>query len=128
MTTCMYCGSEIPETAKFCTNCGAALPVEAPVEQPVFETPAPQEYQQPYQQPAQQPTYQQPYAQPAAAPVVDSGSIGWGILGFFFPIVGLILFFVWKDKKPQSAKVAIIGAAIGFVLGIIANIATGAMG
>lgn len=66
----------------------------------------------------QQPQYQQPqYAQQPQ--VVDSGSIGWGILGFFFPIVGLILFLVWKNTKPKSAKVSGIGALIGFVFNII---------
>ena len=81
-----------------------------------------QAYQQPYGQP------QQPYGQPQqafAAPVqpaaADSGSIGWGILGAFFPIVGIILFFVWRTSKPKSAKVALIGAAIGFVLGLMSN-------
>ncbi len=42
-----------------------------------------------------------------------------GILGFLFPIVGLILFFVWRKNKPSAAKVSIIAAAISFVLGII---------
>ena len=120
MATCLYCGGEIPDTAKFCTNCGAALPVEAPVQQPVYDTPAPQEYQQPaqqpYEQPAQQPTYQQPMAQPA---VQDSGSIGWAILGFLIPIVGIGLYFVWKNTKPQCAKMAGMGALISVVLAFI---------
>ncbi len=49
----------------------------------------------------------------------DSGSIGWGILGFCIPIVGLILFLVWSDTKPKSAKVSILGAAISFGLALI---------
>ncbi len=53
----------------------------------------------------------------------EKGSIGWAILGFFLPLVGLILYFVWKSKKPGDAKMSIIGAAIGFFLGIILNIA-----
>ena len=44
----------------------------------------------------------------------DSGSIGWGVLGFFIPIVGLVLFLVWKDTKPKCAKNAGIGAIVGF--------------
>ena len=171
MATCMYCGAEIVDGAKFCTACGAALPVEAapapqPIEVPaevmpeppaaqVYQPPADQQpfqqqaygqpadqqaYQQPaygqqqaYQQPAgqapyQQPTYgQQPYGQaqqptfaaPAQPAVKDSGSIGWGVLGFFFPIVGLILFLVWKNTKPNCAKVAGIGAIVGVVLNIL---------
>ena len=52
----------------------------------------------------------------------DSGSIGWGILGFFFPIVGLILFLVWKETKPASSKVAGIGGLIGFCAGILLRV------
>lgn len=29
----------------------------------------------------------------------DSGSIGWGVLGFFQPLVGFILFLVWKKEN-----------------------------
>lgn len=44
--------------------------------------------------------------------VSDSGSIGWGFLGCCIPIVGLILFLVWRDNKPKNAKAAGIGALI----------------
>lgn len=115
MMTCMYCGEQIADGLKFCPNCGAALPVEAPSMNQSYATPNPQPGQPQYQQPEIQ------FNAPAAQPLNDSGSIGWGVLGFFFPIVGLILFLVWKNTKPQSAKVAGIGAIIGFVLGLIAN-------
>lgn len=123
MATCEYCGSQVPDNAKFCTSCGAALQQAQPAQQ-VYEPPA---YQQPtYEQPTyQQPTYQQPYQQPyqpASTPAVnDSGSIGWGILSFLFPIVGVILYFVWRNDKPNSAKVAGIGAIIGFCVNLVLN-------
>ena len=44
---------------------------------------------------------------------MDSGSFGWAVLGFFFPIVGLILVLVWKQSKPKCAKMAGIGALVG---------------
>ena len=50
--------------------------------------------------------------------VVDNGGIGWGILGFCIPIVGLVLFLVWKDQKPKTAKAAGIGALIAVIVGI----------
>lgn len=53
------------------------------------------------------------------APVKDEGGIGWGLLGCCIPIVGLILFLVWKDTKPSSAKAAGLGALISFVSGIV---------
>ena len=49
-------------------------------------------------------------AQDSNPPVVDNGGFGWGLLGCCLPIVGLILFLVWKDQKPKTAKAAGIGA------------------
>ena len=49
----------------------------------------------------------------------DSSSIGWGILGFFIPLVGLILFIAWKDSRPNASKAAGVGALIGFILNIV---------
>lgn len=51
--------------------------------------------------------------------VVDNGGIGWAFLGFFFPVVGLILYLVWKDSKPKSAKSAGKGALISVIIGIV---------
>lgn len=49
----------------------------------------------------------------------DSGSAGWGILGFFFPTVGLILWLVWMNTKPKSARMAGIGALAGVIFTIV---------
>ncbi|MDE6566811.1 MAG: hypothetical protein K2K70_03635 [Lachnospiraceae bacterium] len=51
--------------------------------------------------------------------VEDSGSLLWGLLGCCIPIVGLILFIVWKDTKPKTAKVAGIGALISVVAAVV---------
>lgn len=51
--------------------------------------------------------------------VVDNGGIGWGLLGCCIPIVGLILFLVWKDNKPKTAKAAGIGALVGVILCVL---------
>ena len=48
----------------------------------------------------------------------DTGSIGWGVLGFFFPLVGLILFLVWNSEKPKNAKSAGMGALINLVMSV----------
>ena len=54
--------------------------------------------------------------QTAAKPAVnDSGSAGWGVLGFFFPIVGLILFLIWRTDRPKTAKSAGIGALVAVI-------------
>ena len=51
-----------------------------------------------------------------------------GIVGFIFPIIGLILFFVWRKNKPSAAKVSIIAAAISFVINLIVVGMGGAFG
>lgn len=53
----------------------------------------------------------------------ESIGVGWGILSFFIPIAGWILYFVWKDQTPrrasQAATLAWIGFGIGFVLNLL---------
>ena len=49
----------------------------------------------------------------------DHSSFGLAILGFFIPIVGLILFLVHEGKKPKRAKSAGKGALIGFIIQIV---------
>lgn len=36
--------------------------------------------------------------------VTDNGGFLWGLLGCCIPIVGLVLFLVWKDTKPKLPK------------------------
>ena len=50
--------------------------------------------------------------------VVDSGSAGWAVLGFCIPLVGLILYLVWKDTKPMSSKMAGKGALISVIVSV----------
>lgn len=51
----------------------------------------------------------------------DSGgsTVGWGILGFFIPIVGFILWLIWKDEHPARAKSAGIGCLVSICLGVV---------
>ncbi len=51
--------------------------------------------------------------------VQDKGGFLWGLLGCCIPIVGLILFLVWKDTKPKTAKAAGIGALVCVGLSIV---------
>ena len=52
----------------------------------------------------------------------EGSKFGWGVLGFFFPVVGLILFLVWLKNKKKASKAAGIGALIGFILSIILTV------
>lgn len=113
MKYCANCGKELADNAAFCNECGAAQQ-------------APQESAPVYQEAPQQ-QYQAPQAQAPQAPV-DGGSFGWAVLGFCFPLVGLILYLVWKSNKPFSAKKAGIGALVGFCLNILLSLLGGMMG
>ena len=52
----------------------------------------------------------------------DAPSTGFAVLGFFFPIIGLILYLVNKDTHPQKAKSAGKGALAGFITGIVFSV------
>ena len=52
----------------------------------------------------------------------DESSFGWAFLGFLFPIIGLILFLVWKDESPLKAKSCGKGALVGVIVAVAAGI------
>lgn len=58
-------------------------------------------------------------AQTTTPAVVDNGGFGWGVLGCCIPIVGLILFLIWKDTKPKTAKAAGIGALVSVSIAVL---------
>lgn len=60
--------------------------------------------------------------QPVQNEVEDNGGFGWGLLGFCIPIVGLVLFLVWKDTKPRTSKAAGKGALISVIVGVVSYI------
>lgn len=63
--------------------------------------------------------YNKTYAQPGAE---DKRSVGFGILSFFVPLLGLVLYLVWKDKLPEKAKGCGIAALVGFIFAVIRGI------
>lgn len=113
MPYCRHCGAPYNDGAATCSYCGETI--ENPVVIPVEAQPTPTAQYEDYSQ------YQRsaPINTSEGSQIVDSGSIGWSILGFFLPLVGLILFFAWKAKKPNCAKKALVGAIIGIVLNIV---------
>ena len=56
--------------------------------------------------------------------VQDAPNAGFAALSFFIPLVGLILYLVWKDFLPQRAHSCGKGALIGFVIYIILIVLT----
>lgn len=49
-------------------------------------------------------------------------SLGIAVLCFFFPLVGLILYLVWKDTEPGKAKSAGKGALIGVIVSVALSV------
>jgi len=49
----------------------------------------------------------------------DRGGFLWGLLGCCIPVVGLVLFLIWRDEKPKTAKAAGIGALVSVILTIL---------
>lgn len=52
----------------------------------------------------------------------DSSSFGYALLGFLFPIIGLILYLVWKDEYPLRAKSAGKGALVSVIVSIVVGV------
>ena len=57
----------------------------------------------------------------------DAPNTGFAVLGFFIPLVGLILYLVNKDTAPLKAKSAGKGALIGFCVSLAISIIYGAV-
>ncbi|MBO5982826.1 MAG: hypothetical protein J6Q06_03035, partial [Clostridia bacterium] len=58
----------------------------------------------------------------------DGDSVAWGFIGFFMglfftPIIGLILWLVWRVDKPERAKGVGIGTLISLIIGVVAVVA-----
>lgn len=98
---CKTCGTVFEE--KFCPNCGAAADNGRAAKAAYTETEA----------------------------VYDESTTGFAVLSFFFPLIGLILFLVWQDKKPQTAaacgKGALIGVCVSVGLSIILGVLFGVL-
>ena len=57
----------------------------------------------------------------------DAPSTGMAVLGFFIPLVGLIIWAINKETKPLMAKSAGKGALIGFIVSLVFSIIYGAI-
>ncbi len=56
---------------------------------------------------------------PAPAASADKGGFWWGALGCCVPIAGLILWILWKNEKPKTAKAAGIGALVSVIVSVV---------
>ncbi len=100
---CRYCGKELPEDAVFCPACGKKTERDG---EPFSE------YTEGGGRAADaRPARTAPYARPD-----DTPNAGWAVLGFFFPLVGLILYLVWEREMPNRARMCGKGALIAVIV------------
>ena len=119
---CPKCGASLAPDAAFCGICGSKLePVvsisypEESAEMPVMNTP---------QTSVNTP---QPVAgsyQTETDSSQDKPSIGFNILGFLIPLVGLVLYLVWKNEYPLKAKSVGNAALFGVLFNVVVRIIT----
>lgn len=103
---CKNCGNKIGEAKNFCPNCGNKIKSVAPVSGPTQST-------------MMSPNSQNVNNNQINTNNQERNTLGWGILGFLMPVVGLILFAVWRYDRPKAAKSSGIGALINTILILI---------
>ena len=122
---CRNCGNKIEDGCKFCPNCGAAVtPADAKSDagtsgNPFSENFSPDNGAAPPPQRTYPPEYNYGGQSGEKRNPGDSSSFGWGLLGFFIPLAGLILYLVWKDEYPLRAKSAGKGALAAVIVYVV---------
>jgi len=109
---CANCGKELKEDTNFCQFCGAKTAKSPPNNQsnnknPYFPSGNYNKFRE------------QGYNNYYGYKTPDASSIGFGILCFFFPLVGLILYIIWKDEYPLKAKSCGIGALVSVIAEVV---------
>lgn len=94
---CHNCGAELKEGQRFCLSCGFA--VQSSVSEARKNISDVMAYDK--------------QDEKATRVSVDDGSAWWIVFGLSFPIIGMLLCFLWIDKKPACAKKNALGAFIG---------------
>jgi len=103
MKYCKHCGQEIEDDATFCPNCGSRV----------------SDYSTDY---SYKSNSTRNYSSPTSSHKTyesEATAAALGILGFFVPLVGLILFIIWKDTNPKYSKAAGIGALISAIMQLL---------
>ena len=53
---------------------------------------------------------------------LDAPSMGFAVLSFFIPLIGFILWLLWKDKTPLKARSCGKGALIGVIVSVASSV------
>lgn len=107
---CRECGNPVNENAEICTNCGVrplnghnycqACGAETRIEQEFCIQCGAKLIKKPV----------------ASDNANDKPSMLANVASCCFPIVGIVLYFVWRDEKPRSAKSVCTWAIVGFAI------------
>lgn len=135
MKYCPFCGYKVENSYSYCPKCGGEISDVEPSQRPPRREPertyTPHEHYQAWRdEPVSAETGRQGYdyyrdRYPAASDVYrGNGGFGWWILGFIFPLAGLILYLCLKKTRPGAAKSAGSGA---FIMLIVLAAATAAL-
>lgn len=124
---CQNCGNKLEDNAVICTNCGTSVVNES--NRQVNENPPnrfndnSESQQQAFESNENKKISQQPVA------TEDKPNIVVNILSLCcIPILGVVMFFVWKDSHPKAAKSALIFSLINIALGVVLYIILAALG
>lgn len=135
---CPKCGTEVNPGDRFCRGCGSpiALEGEASQAQPDDQQTTAQPGADPFGSGNANRQYGNPYGQQGGYNPQgfnynqyqdrhgenEDASKGWIALGFFFPVIGLILYLVWYDEHRRRAKYAGKGALISVCVSVASGI------
>lgn len=141
MKFCPFCGYSVENVYSFCPKCGHSIPdvnTKAPQKEKSIRStdlqnePAPAASRSRWEMKNEidrtpvnnNRIYDAGHIeQPAEKTVIiedNSGGFGWWLLGFFFPVVGLLIYLNAKDSKPGRAHSSASGAFTILILLAIA--------
>lgn len=130
---CHNCGKKLSDDAKFCKFCGAKQEEEEKSED-LFGFDEKKDEAEGAKAGREDASHGDP--RPSGAPPAggyvppqynryapdDAPNAGYGVLSFFFPIVGLILALIWRDNYPKRARSCAIGTIVGVAVGVVFSI------
>ena len=131
---CHNCGKKLSDGAKFCKFCGAKQEEEEKSED-LFGFDEKKDEAEGVKA-GREDAFAHGDPRPSGAPPAggyvppqynryapdDAPNAGYGVLSFFFPIVGLILALIWRDNYPKRARSCAIGTIVGVAVGVVFSI------
>ena len=99
---CSSCGTFVKSDERYCSSCGENNPKFVEVSQSSMSSSS----------------YSSNSSSSNSNSTDSSSGIGWFFLGLFFPYIGFILYFTFKNENPTASTMSSSGAWIGLIIGI----------